>query len=78
LNGSGPDKWLLNFRNAISACNGINVQDGASVPNGTAAFGVRAPDVDDGGELERGNHQIHPMIKQCNPFSPDGPPLAKP
>jgi hypothetical protein len=78
LNGSGPDKWLLNFRNAISACNGINVQDGASLVNGSAAFGVRAPDVDDGGELERGNHQIHPMIKQCDPFAPDGPPLAKP
>jgi uncharacterized repeat protein (TIGR01451 family) len=78
LNGSGPDKWLLNFRNAISACNGINVQDGASVVNGSLAFGVRAPDIDDGGELERGNHQIHPMIKQCDPFNPNGPPLANP
>jgi hypothetical protein len=78
LNGSGPDKNLLNFRNAISACNGIDVQDGASVPNGTAAFGVRAPDVDDGGELEHGNHQIHPSIKNCDPENPQAPPLPKP
>jgi hypothetical protein len=78
LNGSGPDKYLLNFRNAISACNGINVQDGASVPNGTAAFGVRAPDVDDGGELLHGNHQIHPSIKACDPNNPQAPPLPKP
>ncbi len=75
LRGAGPDNLLLNFRNAISACNGINVQDGASVPNGAAAFGVRAPDVDDGGELERGNHQIHPSIKDCDPFNPTGPGL---
>jgi hypothetical protein len=78
LNGSGPDRWLLNFRNAISACNGLNVQDGASVVNGTAVFGVRRPDIDDGGELERGNHQIHPAIKNCNPFDPTGPGLANP
>jgi uncharacterized repeat protein (TIGR01451 family) len=78
LNGSGPDRWLLNFRNAISACNGLNVQDGASVINGTAVFGVRRPDIDDGGELERGNHQIHPAIKNCNPFDPTGPGLANP
>src|SRR5262249_5923771 len=51
---------LLDFRNAISACNGINVQDGASVVNGQAAFGVRPPDIDDGGECLHGNLQIHP------------------
>ncbi len=78
LNGSGPDRYLINFRNAISACNGINVQDGASVPNGTAAFGVRAPNIDDGGELERGNHQIHPAIMPCDPLNPVGPGLPKP
>jgi uncharacterized repeat protein (TIGR01451 family) len=78
LNGSGPDKYLLNFRNAISACFGINVQDGASVPNGTAAFGVRAPDVDDGGELLHGNHQIHPSIRDCDPENPQAPPVPKP
>ena len=66
LHGAGPDTYLLNFRNAISACNGFNVRDGADVPNGTAAFGVRAPDVDDGGELQRGNVQIHPEIKNCS------------
>jgi len=65
LNGNGPDSYLLGFRNAISACSGTNVRDGADVPNGTAVFGVRPPDVDDGGELQRGNHQIHPTIKNC-------------
>lgn len=65
LHGSGADPFLLNFRNAISACNGINVQDGASVGNGASAFGVRPPDIDDGGELSRGNYQIHPSIKGC-------------
>jgi hypothetical protein len=73
--GLGDDKYLKGFRNAISACNGIDVVDGATVPNGAAAFGVRAPDIDDGGELERGNHQIHPAIKNCDPFNPTGPGL---
>jgi len=66
LNGSGPDNYLINFRNAIAACNGVDVRDGADVPNGTAAFGVRGPDIDDGGELQRGNHQIHPAVKPCD------------
>ena len=78
LRGSGPDTLLLNFRNAISACNGIDVQDGASVTNGAPAFGVRAPDIDDGGELDRGNYQIHPSILNCDPNNPVGPGLAKP
>ena len=78
LRGGPGDSLLLTFRNAISACNGINVQDGASVPNGTAAFGVRAPDIDDGGELDRGNYQIHPSILNCDPNNPVGPGLAKP
>jgi len=76
--GSGADPYLLSFRNAISACNGIDVQDGASVPNGAAAFGVRKPDIDDGGELSRGNYQLHPAINQCDPNNPTGPGLAKP
>jgi len=73
--GQGSDKYLKGFRNAISACNGLNVVDGATVPNGAAAFGVRAPDIDDGGELERGNRQIHPAIKRCDPYNPTGPGL---
>jgi hypothetical protein len=73
--GSGAAKYLKGFRSAIGACNGLNVRDGASVPNGTAAFGVRAPDIDDGGVLERGNHQIHPAIKNCDPYNPTGPGL---
>jgi len=75
LKGGSGDRYLLSFRNAIAACIGLTVQDGATVPNGTAAFGVRAPDIDDGGELERGNHQIHPSIKNCDPLNPTGPGL---
>jgi len=78
LRGGGADPLLLNFRNAISACNGIDVQDGATVPNGAPAFGVRAPDIDDGGECLHGNYQIHPSIKDCDPFNPTGPGLANP
>ena len=87
LNGSGPDRWLINFRNCISACNGLNVRDGVDIANtcggqGTITFSggcpVRNPDIDDGGELERGNHQIHPSIKDCDPFNPTGPGLANP
>ena len=88
---SVPDQYLINFRNAISACNGTSYRDGVSSaiqppPNscgsGTITFPggavVRAPDIDDGGELERGNHQIHPMIMQCDPANPKGPGLANP
>jgi hypothetical protein len=93
------DKWLLNFRNCISACNGIDFQDGGvgcNTPNtctsgdscssgavaaGTITFPggcpVRLPNIDDGGELLHGNHQIHPAIKDCDPFDPTGPGLAK-
>jgi len=83
LNGAGPDRYLINFRNAISACNGINVRDGVDIgnscgPQGTRVFGQRPPDIDDGGELDRGNHQIHPMIKHCDPYDPTGPGLANP
>jgi hypothetical protein len=65
LQGSGPDSRLTAFRTAIAACNGLGVRDGADVPNGAAAFGVRAPEIDDGGELQRGKHQIHPAVQQC-------------
>jgi hypothetical protein len=81
--GTGSDKYLKGFRNAISACNGMTAPDGAvngagarvSIVNGTAVFGVRPPDIDDGGELLHGNHQIHPAIKNCDPFNPTGPGL---
>jgi len=64
-NGTGADPYLLNFRNKIGACNGINVRDGADVPNGAVAFGVRRPDIDDGGQDDDGNMQIHPSIQDC-------------
>jgi hypothetical protein len=69
---NNPSDRLLDFRRAISCSAGSTaLQDGAvganglAVPLGTAVFGVRAPDVDDGGEMDHGNHQIHPMIKDC-------------
>jgi hypothetical protein len=46
---------------------------GGSQPRGCA---VRLPDIDDGGELKNGNHQIHPQIKPCDPANPQGPGLA--
>jgi hypothetical protein len=58
---------LCGFRQAIAASKGnVAIQDGAPGALGSAVFGVRGPDIDDGGELERGNHQIHPMIKECD------------
>jgi len=97
---TGDDQWLLNFRNCISACNGIDYQDGGiscntdntcsssdsctagATGDATITFPggcpVRLPNIDDGGELLHGNHQIHPAIKDCDPFNPTGPGLAKP
>jgi len=46
---------------------------GCGEPRGCA---VRRPDIDDGGELKNGNHQIHPQIKPCDPTNPQGPGLA--
>jgi len=67
----------IDLRKAI-ACTAANtsLRDGTTDPLaprgvttalGTASFGVRAPDIDDGGELDRGNRQIHPQIKTCTP-----------
>jgi hypothetical protein len=97
---AGDDQWLLHFRNCISACNGIDYQDGGVGCNSentcsssdsctagatgaaTITFPggcpVRLPNIDDGGELLHGNHQIHPAIKDCDPLNPTGPGLAKP
>jgi hypothetical protein len=61
-----PADRLLAFRRAIACSPGsTTTQDGAPGALGSAVFGVRAPDIDDGGALDRGNHQIHPMIKSC-------------
>ncbi|MEY2409316.1 MAG: hypothetical protein QOF48_1986, partial [Verrucomicrobiota bacterium] len=69
---NNPGDRLLDFRFAISASAATTpLQDGAvgsnglAVPLGTTVFGVRPPDIDDGGEMDHGNHQIHPMIKDC-------------
>jgi hypothetical protein len=56
-------------------CNGSGTSGTITFPGGCP---VRTPNVDDGGELLHGNHQIHPSIKSCDPFNPTGPGLAKP
>jgi hypothetical protein len=63
---NNPNNKLCGFRQAIAATSAnVLIQDGAPGALGSAVFGVRAPDIDDGGELERGNHQLHPAIKPC-------------
>ncbi len=68
---NNPANRLLGFRKAISATYGVEQTDGAvlidgtPVPNGTPVFGVRPPDIDDGGVMDHGNHQIHPALKPC-------------
>jgi hypothetical protein len=65
--GANPNDRLCNLRQAIAASlTNVVIKDGASGAPGSAVFGVRAPDIDDGGELNRGNCQIHPMIKGCS------------
>jgi len=43
---------------------GVVAPGSVTTPLGTA-FNGYTPDIDDGGELDRGNHQIHPQIKAC-------------
>jgi hypothetical protein len=75
---NNPADGLLDFRNDISACNGLKYRDGVNAsqldnacgnPQATITFPggdpVRQPDIDDGGALKHGNHQIHPQIKDC-------------
>jgi hypothetical protein len=63
---NNPGDRLLAFRQAIAAsAANVPIKDGAPGANGSAVFGVRAPDIDDGGEMTHGNHQIHPSIKEC-------------
>jgi hypothetical protein len=69
---NNPADRLLDFRRAIACTPGSTGQqdgavgpDGLAVPLGTPVFGVRPPDIDDGGEMTHGNHQIHPSIKDC-------------
>jgi hypothetical protein len=74
---ANPSDGLLDFRNCIAACHGLKYRDGvlaSDIDNncggaGTLTFPggcpVRQPDIDDGGELLHGNHQIHPQIKAC-------------
>ncbi len=87
---NNPTDGLLSFRNAIAACNGAKYRDGvfsSEIANNCGGPGsivfpggapVRLPDIDDGGELLHGNHQIHPSIMSCDPANPKGPGLANP
>ena len=57
---------LLDFRQKIACSEDSTVTtDGAPGDLGSAVFNVRAPDIDDGGEMDSGNHQIHPTVKEC-------------
>jgi hypothetical protein len=56
-------------------CDGSGTTGTITFPGGCP---VRTPNIDDGGELLHGNHQIHPSIKSCDPANPNGPPLANP
>ena len=68
---NNPSDGLLGMRSSIAASLGnTGTADGAveadgktPVPLGTAVFGVRAPDIDDGGSLQIGNDQIRPSAK---------------
>ena len=68
---NNPSDGLLGMRASIAASLGnTGTADGAveadgttPVPLGTAVFGVRAPDIDDGGSLQVGNDQIRPSAK---------------
>ena len=69
---ANPADRLLDFRRAIACTPGTTRledgavgQDGRAVPLGTPVFNVRPPNIDDGGEMNHGNHQIHPSIKDC-------------
>jgi hypothetical protein len=56
-------------------CTGLGATGTITFPGGCP---VRSPNIDDGGEMLHGNHQIHPQIKACDPHNPQAPPLAKP
>ncbi len=58
-----------------STCDGSGTTGTITFPGGCP---VRTPNIDDGGELLHGNHQIHPAILSCDPTDPVGPGLAKP
>jgi hypothetical protein len=68
-----PADQLCDMRRAIAASTdnvwqtdgAMDLNTGKPVANGTAVFGIRAPNVDDGGALTHGNHQLHPEIKPC-------------
>ena len=68
--------------NTANTCTSGDSCSSGAVAAGTITFPggcpVRLPNIDDGGELLHGNHQIHPSIKECDPANPTGPGLAKP
>jgi hypothetical protein len=76
----------IDYRDGVCGPNtcasGDSCSTGAAGSTGTITFPggcpVRLPNIDDGGEMLHGNHQIHPQIKDCDPANPTGPGLAKP
>jgi hypothetical protein len=61
-----PNDGLLDFRQKI-ACSpeSAAIRDGAAGALGAEVFGVRPPDIDDGGAQDVGNHQIQPANTTC-------------
>jgi hypothetical protein len=61
-----PNDRLLSFRRAIAATENTMTSPSATTARlGTAAFGVRPADVDDGGVLQNGGTIIRPITRVC-------------
>jgi hypothetical protein len=61
-----PNDGLVDFRQKISCSpESAAIMDGAAGALGSAVFGVRAPDIDDGGAVASGNNQVQPTTRNC-------------
>jgi len=75
--GTAIQDGVLNGCNANDCsgdiCTGLGTV--GTIKFGTGNCPVRKPNIDDGGPLQNGNHQIHPQIKPCDATT-GGPGLA--
>jgi hypothetical protein len=61
-----PNDGLREFREKISCtAESAAVRDGGQGSLGSAVMDVRAPDIDDGGVQDSGNHKIQPVPRSC-------------
>jgi hypothetical protein len=61
-----PNDRLMSFRRAVAASEGSMMSQSAPATRlGSAAFGVRPADVDDGGILQTGGATIQPITRIC-------------